>query len=82
VPQLVNHYSYAIAGALALIAVGWWAASRRTVRALALFIAAAALIVGAHLIFRPGASSFASVAEFDRALGDGKPALVEFYSNY
>jgi len=82
VPQFLNHYSYAVAGALALIAVGWWAATRRTVRALALLLGAAVLVVSADLIFRPGESSLTTVADFDRALSGGKPAVVEFYSNY
>ncbi|HKW78706.1 MAG TPA: hypothetical protein VJQ09_06360 [Candidatus Limnocylindria bacterium] len=81
-PQLLNHYSYAIAGALALIALGVWSARRRTIGTLAVLIAAAALIVGVDLAFRPGEASVANVAEFDRAIGAGKPALVEFFSNY
>jgi hypothetical protein len=82
VPQLLNHYSYAIAGALALIAVGWWAATRRTVRAIAVLLVAAIVVVGADLVLRPGEPSLTTVADFDRALSAGKPALVEFYSNY
>jgi hypothetical protein len=81
-PQLINHFSYAIAGALALIAFGWWAARRRTVAALALFLASAALIVGADLALRPGQAALASTADFDRQIAGGKPVLVEFYSNY
>jgi O-antigen ligase len=82
VPQILNHYSYAIAGALALIAVGWWAVGRRSIRALAVLLAAAFVIVGVDLVFRPGEPSFATVADFDRAIAAGRPALVEFYSNY
>jgi hypothetical protein len=82
VPQLVNHYSYAVAGALALIALGSWAARRRTPAALAVLLVAAIVIVGGNLALRPGEESIADAAAFDRALASGKPALVEFYSNY
>jgi hypothetical protein len=82
VPQLVNHYSYAVAGALALIAVGWWASRRRTPLALAALLVAAIAIVGADLLLRPGEASIGDAATFDRALASGKPVLVEFYSNY
>ena len=78
----VNHYSYAIAAVLVLAAVGWSAFGRRTPRALAAFALFAALLVGAGLAFRPGDPSVAAAAEFDRALAEGRPTLVEFYSNY
>ena len=78
----VNHYSYAIAAVLALAAVGSWAVGRRTPRALAAFALFAGLVVGAALVFRPGDPSVAAAAEFDRAVADGRPTLVEFYSNY
>ena len=79
--ELLNHYSYAIAGAIAITAVGWWAFQRRTVAALVILLALAATIVGVDVALR-GDSSVASVAEFDRATHAGRPTLVEFYSNY
>ncbi len=80
--QLLNHYSFAVAAALALVALGWWALDRRTARALALLALAAALLIGADLAFRPGDPTVAAAGEFDRIVGDGRPTLVEFYSNY
>ncbi len=80
--ELLNHYSYAIASALALVAIGWWAFERRSRRALAVLALAAVVLVGADVALRPGDPTVAAAADFDRLLADGKPALVEFYSNY
>ena len=79
---VLNHYSYAIAGALLIVAVGAWAFERRSRRALALLVLVAIAIVAVDLLFRPGDPSVASAAEFERAIASGRPALVEFYSNY
>ena len=80
--QFINHYSYAIAAALALFVIGQWALQRRTARSLGALVLAAVLLVGVDLAFRPGDPSVAAAAEFDRLLADGRPTLVEFYSNY
>lgn len=80
--QFVNHYSYAISAVLALLVIGHWAFQRRTARALGALALSAVLIVGADLGFRPGEPDVASAAEIDRILADGRPTLVEFYSNY
>jgi len=78
----VNHYSYALAASLALLAIGTWALRRRTRGAIAALAIAAVLLAGADVALRPGDPSVRTVAEFDRALASGRPALVEFYSNY
>lgn len=78
----VNHFSYAIGAALALVVLGSWALQRRTPAALATLALAAALLVGVDVALRPGDPDVVAAAEFDRALTDGRPTLVEFYSNY
>ncbi|MDA8217756.1 MAG: hypothetical protein M0Z94_09090 [Dehalococcoidales bacterium] len=47
----------------------------------ALFIGVLAVMAVAYLLLRQGPSSVSSAAEFDAALGTGKPVLVEFYSD-
>lgn len=78
----LNHYSFAIAAVVVLLVLGSWALQRRTPLALAIVAGVAALLVGGNVLLRPGASTVAAAAEFDRALTDGRPTLVEFYSNY
>ena len=80
--QLLNHYSYAAAAAVALLAVGWWAYAQRSGRALAALGVVAVLLVGADLLLRPGEPTVSAVGDFDRVIVDGRPSLVEFYSNY
>lgn len=80
--ELANHYSYAIAALTLLAALAPWVLRRRSWRALAAFTLAATAAVGVGLAMRPGDPSVASVAAFDRLVGAGAPALVEFYSNY
>lgn len=80
--EFLNHYSYAIAGLLALVAIGSWAFRRRTPGALAALTLAAVAIAGVDLAFRPGEPDVVAAADLDRVLASGKPALVEFYSNY
>ncbi len=77
-----NHFSYAISALVLLVLVGSWALQRRTVASLALLAAVALAVVGAGVVFRPGDPTVAAASDFDRALGDGRPTLVEFYSNY
>lgn len=47
----------------------------------ALFLAFLLVLAGGYLYLRQGASSVATVAEFDSLLARGKPALVEFYAD-
>lgn len=78
----VNQHSYLIAAVIVLALVGWWAYRRRTLAAVAIFALSAVILVGANLALRTGDPTVAAAAEFDRALADGRPTLVEFYSNY
>lgn len=78
----LNHYSFAISAVVVLVVFGSWALQRRTALSLAVLAAVAALLVGVNVLLRPGAPTVAAAAEFDRALADGRPTLVEFYSNY
>ncbi len=47
----------------------------------ALFLLLLAALAAGYLYLRQGPSSISSAAEFDAALADGKPVLVEFYSD-
>lgn len=78
----LNHYSFAISAVVVLFVLGSWALRRRTALSLAVLAVVAALLVGVNVLLRPGAPTVAAAAEFDRALADGRPTLVEFYSNY
>ncbi len=80
--EFLNHYSYAIAALLALLAIGQWALQKRTRRSLGVLVLAAVTLVGVDLVFRPGDASVAAAADFDRLLADGRPTLVSFHSNY
>lgn len=77
-----NHYSYAISAVLSLVFVGTWALRRRTLASLATLSAVAVLVVGVGTAFRPGEPTVEAASDFDRAIADGRPTLVEFYSNY
>lgn len=79
---ILNHYSFAISAVLVLLVLGSWALQRRTPLAVAVLAGAATALIGVNLVLRPGVSTVAAAAEFDRALADGRPTLVEFYSNY
>lgn len=47
----------------------------------ALFLAFLLALAGGYLYLRQGASSVGSLAEFEAVLAQGKPTLVEFYSD-
>lgn len=78
----LNHYSYALASALLLLAAGAWAFHQRTRGALAMLALAAVLLVGVDLAFRPGEPSVVDAAQLEAVLAEGRPTLVEFYSNF
>jgi hypothetical protein len=78
----LNHYSYAVASAIVLLVLGAWAFRRRTLPALAALAIAAAVLVGVDVAFRPGEPTVVDAAGLEAVLAGGRPALVEFYSNF
>lgn len=83
VHALFNHYSFVW---IAIAVLGIAAAATRRVRrrwvrvAIPGVLAAAAIV--AFVALRTGGGNLRSVADFDRALGAGKPVLLELYSDY
>ena len=45
-------------------------------------LALAGALVSAWLFLRLGDSSYTDATQIDRAIGQGRPVLVEFYSDY
>ncbi|HVV86879.1 MAG TPA: hypothetical protein VHE35_27765 [Kofleriaceae bacterium] len=80
--RFLNHFSFVL---LAICAVGLAATFTRRARvwlriAIPGVLAAAAIV--AFVMLRTGAGNVRSVADFDKALGAGKPVMLELYSDY
>jgi thiol-disulfide isomerase/thioredoxin len=82
--SLANQYSFVIFSAAAVIGVllflRWRRASFRVLFAGGLLVSALALMF--FFVLRPGASDVGSVTDAQRLLNNGRPTLLEFFSNY
>lgn len=80
--QLVNQHSYLLVVAVALT-VGWVVLRRawRWFRRLALLAIVGVLVAG-FVLLRTGTGDVAAAQDVDRALAQGRPVLVHFFSNY
>jgi hypothetical protein len=83
--EAFNQHSFVIfaVGGWLMLAVGLMRGQRRQQAPLALGIMAGAL-AALWLVLRPGTSSYADVdaARVASLVGQGRPVLVELYSNY
>ena len=82
--NFLNQYSYFFASAAAIVALIALLRYRRFSWTVALATAALVAVVafGAYFVLRPGAGNVNSVQAAEAAINNGKPTLVEFYSNY
>ncbi len=81
--QYLNQHSFVIGGAVLFVAVAAWllrdGLSRPDLIALAVL---GASLLGAWLLVRPTRQGPADTAQVEAALQSGRPALVEFHSQY
>ena len=81
--SFLNHYSFALAGAVLLLGVGYallqGGVSVGKVAALGVL---AAVLMAVSLAFRTPPSAPDSPAAVEATLRSGQPTVVEFYSNF
>jgi hypothetical protein len=80
--QLLNRNSYVLAAGIVLMLAGYFVARVETWEAWLAWILAVALLYAGFLLLRPGAGSRMSEAEVEKAVGGGRPVMLELYSNF
>lgn len=81
--SLLNHYSFVVIGVvvISVAMAATWRVRRRWLRAAIPGTLLAGLAV-AFVMLRTGGGNVRSVADLDRALGAGRPVMLEFFSDY
>ena len=82
--QIINPNSYIIAAGLIVLialAVVVMRFRKTPIAWIALTILTSGLIAG-NLVFRVGTSEIQTPAQFDQILANGKPVVLEIYSDY
>ncbi|MBE2271564.1 MAG: hypothetical protein IAE80_25245 [Anaerolinea sp.] len=82
--ELANQFSYLLFGLGTLVALTavlrWRRVAWRPVLLIGLLVVT--VFTAGFLALRPGVSDVTDAAEAQALIGDGKPTLLEFYSNY
>ena len=78
-----NHHSFVVSALVLWAGLAAWLLRDGITRRDALALAVAGAAFGAAwLLLRPGPGTFDETARAEAALGQGRPVLVELYSNY
>ena len=81
--QFFNQHSYLLISAIVLGVTALALALRRARRAWLIWLGLLGVAVGGWFALRTGAGAqFTSVDDYEAALREGQPTLVEFYSDY
>jgi len=81
--SFLNHYSFALAGAVLLLGVGYALLQTSVVPwKVAVLAALTAALVAISLTLRTAPSAPDSPAAVEATLRSGQPTVVEFYSNF